>query len=219
MTRADSPGARDEAWLRSRARGEAGAHPDPGQAAGYERLERALGELPRHDAPASFRADLSRALDREVRAPGRRWLYSAVPLAAAALALLVWGGVGAPPDEPPTLAHEIVSGGVVRGDFAARGDLLRVRARLSGEGELRVYRDGSEIVLRCRGAGETCREGRDGGQRSLRGELELSAPGRYDVVLLSGKSAPRPAGRLEDDLRAARAAGAKIFQEPPVTVH
>jgi hypothetical protein len=213
LSRTDSHSAPSVALPLPSAFDEAG-----GQAEGEDPLERALGELPSLAPPEGWRAEVFEAIDREERASARRrMLYSIMPFAAAAIALLSWRRLSPAPQGAPVIGLEIVPGEVARGGAVALGDTLRARAQLTGAGELRVYRDEGEIVLRCPGdAG--CREGREGGQRSLLGELRLAAPGRYDVVVVSGEGVPASAGRFADDLRAAQGSGAQITKEPPLNV-
>lgn len=189
-----------------------------GQAEGEDPLERALGELPSPAPPEGWQAEVFEAIDREERvSTRRRRLYSIMPFAAAAIALLSWRRLSPAPEDAPAIGLEVVPGEVARGGSVALGDTLRVRARLTGAGELRVYRDEGEIVLRCPGD-VGCSERREGGQRSLLGELRLAAPGRYDVIVVSGGGVLAPAGRFADDLRAAQVSGAQITKEPPLNV-
>ncbi|HEU4537621.1 MAG TPA: hypothetical protein VFS00_26055, partial [Polyangiaceae bacterium] len=149
--------------------------------------------------------------------------------AGAALALLRWGpwwpkGAEAPGDGwglevqvlpgPRTRGNESAEAGVV----VARGTSLALKAAPGPGGELRVYRDRRELVLRCPG-GPGCREAHEGGRGVLRAELTLGSQGLYRAVLLSGPKVPPPSGEEDADLAAAVAAGAKIHVEPPWQVY
>jgi hypothetical protein len=94
---------------------------------------------------------------------------------------------------------------------ASLGDAVAFEAWLSGPGEVRVYRDGGQLVLRCPGA-DGCLEARELRRRLLKVDVTLRAPGRYRAVLLSGASlpAPAPSEQEREGLRAAAAAGARV---------
>jgi len=119
-------------------------------------------------------------------------------LAFAAAVALVWWLRPAP--ATPRFAVEIVALGprTQRGD-AHLGDRLRVVARAGAA--IWIYRNNRELLRVCP---RDCRA--DGEQ--LRVELELDAIGRYQIVWLSSDRAPAPAGDVERDVAAARAAGA-----------
>jgi hypothetical protein len=129
-------------------------------------------------------------------APGRNDAVGLPPPAA---------GEGRPP-APDGPAH--AGGGATR---ASLGDALAIEAWLSGPGELRVYRDGDELVLRCPG-GDGCAEAHERRRRVLKAGVTLRAPGRYRAVLLGGVSLPPPppSEREHEGLRAAAGAGAKV---------
>lgn len=241
MSRVDPNETPDEAWLLARERGEAATHPDAERARGYERLAQALAQPPAREPPADFEAKLFAALDRVDRARSeaapvavvaparaerpllRRLRFAALyPLAAAAIGLLAFRAAR-PANEPPTLVLDIIAGEPVRGEapadsgFAARGDRLRLRAHFANVGELRVYRDERELVLRCPGEA-ACVEGPEGAGRSVRGEVTLRASGQYRALLITGASVPAPTGHFDADWRAAQASGATIATASPLTV-
>jgi hypothetical protein len=104
--------------------------------------------------------------------------------------------------------HPAPNGDVTR---ASLGDALVLKAWLSGPGEIRVYRDGGELVLRCPG-GEGCAEANEQRRRLLEVSLTPPAPGRYRAVLLGGAALPAPPASEQEHeaLRAASKAGAKV---------
>ncbi|HEU4412029.1 MAG TPA: hypothetical protein VFS43_42705 [Polyangiaceae bacterium] len=116
----------------------------------------------------------------------------------------------APGEGRPPAPDELrpAGGGAAR---ASLGDVLAIEAWLSGPGELRVYRDGDELVLRCPG-GDGCAEAHERRRRVLKAGVTLRAPGRYRAVLLGGVSlpSPPPSEREQEGLGAAAGAGAKV---------
>ncbi|HEU4534567.1 MAG TPA: hypothetical protein VFS00_10635 [Polyangiaceae bacterium] len=226
---------RDEAWLLARARGEAAEHPDPERAAAYLRLEKAIAGLELPKAPPGWQAGVLAAIDRDgaetferppsidptaIPPPGRagrptrRWRNAVWPVAAAlAVAAVVAFFFLRPPPKPQDelLAYNFERAKVrsdSKPDEAAVGDTLVAVARPEGAGELRVYRDRRELVLRCPG-GASCSVAREGNRSVVRGTQVLKGPGEYRIVALSGARVPEPSGRGEDaDLQAAQAAGA-----------
>jgi len=105
--------------------------------------------------------------------------------------VLLWGQDPSTPasdpvddDTPVTRIVRIV--GSRHGDAtsdAAIGDVLQVAVAGGTHGELRIYRDDREVVLRCPGqAGCTREPGR------LSAELPLTGPGRYRAVYLLTRS-------------------------------
>lgn len=145
--------------------------------------------------------------------PRARWPVF-VPLIAAALAaaaLLIF--LGAPPEpDAAAVAFHFERGqtrAVHGGDEAGVGDTLVLEARPAGAGELRVYRDRRELVLRCPGA-KACELASDKGRPVWRAKAQLTAPGRYRAMVLSGAGLPAPAGTEDEDLGAAAKAGAKV---------
>jgi hypothetical protein len=204
--------------------------------AALDRVDRARGEaavMPERTGPVSGEAA---ALERDEHAPvvvvaparderpllGRLRFAALYPLAAAAIALLAFRATR-PADEPPTLVLDIIAGEPMRGEapsnagLAARGDRLRLRAHFAKAGELRVYRDERELLLRCPGEA-ACVEGPEGAGRAVRGEVTLRASGQYRALLVTGASVPVPTGDFDADWRAAEASGATIATAPPLTV-
>lgn len=148
----------------------------------------------------------------------RRSLTVLLPVLAAAALVLVFTR------PPPPAPHPVDDGGEEplrgfevrrieaapdrRGDDLHPGDLVSIRAPIPDHGtwELRVYRDGRELVLRCPQADEC-----ESSDSVLRAELRLPATGVYHLMLVESASAvPSPAGGLDEDVAAAVAAGAKV---------
>jgi hypothetical protein len=132
------------------------------------------------------------------------WLVPAGAAAAASLAGLLL--IHSPQPLPPSLRAEIQAGSTVRrGGEAQPGSLLRLTATTGGSShaELRVYRNDTELVLRC-STDHPC--SRQGDQVSA--TLLLDAVGRYQPLLMRGeKPLPSPVSDLEKDTSAALAAG------------
>jgi hypothetical protein len=135
--------------------------------------------------------------------PPRRWLRAgAASLAlAAALALVWWLRRAA--DAPPRVDIDIdiiaQAGPPLRGDAALHD---RVEIAIARDAALWVYRNERELLLACP---RDCR--RDGARQLA--ALTLDQLGSYQVVWLSTAAVPPPAGELERDVAAARAAGAR----------
>lgn len=146
-----------------------------------------------------------------------RWIGAGVGMAAmAAVAAIVLTQRGAGPGlRPDALAVELESGPAMRGsgDVAlgaariAPGARLIARGRPDGGGELRVYRDGATLVARCPSGPACAATG-----AVLRVEVTLDAPGKYDVILVSGGTAPLPTGSFGELTEAARRAGMRVVE-------
>jgi hypothetical protein len=114
----------------------------------------------------------------------------------------------------------VVEGGPVRRAAGARpGDRLDLRAETAGSphAELRIYRNGRELVLRCPSdSGDpSCR--RDGGE--LRASLTLPSVGDYQAVLvLDDEPLPPPRKGLDPDAGAAFAQGAQVLLGDEISV-
>ncbi len=145
---------------------------------------------------------------------GARGWRVAAPVAAAlaaAAALLIFLRAPTGPGGPllSLQFEQAQTRAVHRGEQAGLGDTLLLEARPDGPGEVRLYRDRRELVLRCPG-GEGCALGSEGGRPVVRAKAPLKAPGRYRVMVLSGAGLPAPSGNEDEDLGAAAKAGAKV---------
>lgn len=156
----------------------------------------------------------------------RRWQklwWAAAPLAVAAAALLVVGHLGvASSDAPaprgaggdvlPSLAYTIhptsQNTGPMRGDHAKPGDTLAIEIDTGSAAyaELRVYRDDSDLIVRCDDEPPCNRRG-----RVITASVVLDARGHYQIAFLHGeRPLPAPAPALDRDLAEARAGGATV---------
>lgn len=166
------------------------------------------------EPPGDWEAKVWAGIAREEAeaAPRRpRWLVWLLGPALAGLVAavaLLWPGARA----PQGLTVEIAQGGQgLRADHAKIGDQMKMKVGLgdTSKGALRVYRGEDELVLSCtaplegEALGCTLRDG------VLLGELTFSATGRYRALIIYGE-APPPAGGLDADAAAARAAGLKL---------
>jgi hypothetical protein len=159
----------------------------------------------RTDWQARVWAGVARRPSRQPR-PWLWWL--ALPVAAAAVALLLlrpWSGPAG-----PSLAYAIhqPGGASMRGDHAKPGDTLEVRIHTGGaaHAELRIYRDDSALIVRCTDEPPCSRRGDE-----LTASVVLDERGRYQIAFVHGaQPIPAPTAQLDQDLGAARAAGATV---------
>jgi hypothetical protein len=182
--------------------------------AAYERLRAEIAALGAEDEPpVGWQTRVWERLDqrRERRRPRwlgwRGWLVPVgVGLAASLAALFL---IRPPGPQPPSLRAEIQAAAAVRrGGEAQPGDLLRLTAVTGGarHAELRVYRNDTELVLRCSTERPCSRQGDE-----VRAAVLLDAVGRYQPLLLLAESPlPSPVSDLEKDTSAALAAGADV---------
>lgn len=183
--------------------------------ASYERLRVEIAALGAEDEPpVGWQARVWERLDqrRERRRPWwpggwRGWLVPVgVGLAASLAALFL---IRPPAPRPPSLRVEVQAGPTVRrGGEAQPGDLLRLTATTGGarHAELRVYRNDTELVLRCSTERPCSRRGDE-----VRAAVLLDAVGRYQPLLMRAEiPLPSPVSNLEKDTRAALAAGADV---------
>jgi hypothetical protein len=184
--------------------------------AAYERLQAALAGAGADDEPpAGWEARVWERIaeTRRPRRPAWRWEIAAG--AAAALAACLFFFL---PRTPAALAlrQEVVAGETaVRASAAHPGDRLRLEAGLAGApyAELRVYRNGRDLVLRCPGD-RSCQQTRG----MLSAELTIAAPGTYQAVLVAGdRPLPPPGAGLDQDAGAAFAAGAQLLRGEEIT--
>jgi len=151
--------------------------------------------------------------NRDVEVPrsgGRRWLAAVATVAAAAAGLFVW--LHHVPDNPDhrlldgqpdavSLSTQIIrtpgsrSGGHTT--EAALGDVLRAVVIAAEKGELRIYRDDRDVVVRCPGQAECAQA-----PERLTAELRLTAPGRYRAVYFRRAASVPSTGTLDGDLNA-----------------
>jgi hypothetical protein len=182
--------------------------------AAYERLRVEIAALGAEDEPpVGWQARVWERLDqrrerRRLRWPGwRGWIVPAAVGVAASLATLFL--IRPPEPRPPSLRVEVQAGTTVRrGGEAQPGDLLRLTAATGGarHAELRVYRNDTELVLRCSTDRPCSRRGDE-----VRAAVLLDAVGRYQTLLMRAeKPLPSPVSDLEKDTSAALAAGADV---------
>jgi hypothetical protein len=177
--------------------------------AAYERLTLEIAALGEEDMPpVGWQSRVWRQLDqrRERRRP--KWLGWLVPAAvAASLAALFL--IRPPQPRPPSISVEVQAGATVRrGGEAQPGDLLRLTAAAGGSrhAELRVYRNDTELVLRCSTESPCARRGDE-----MRAAVLLDTVGRYQPLLMrADRPLPSPVSDLEKDTSAALAAGADV---------
>lgn len=136
----------------------------------------------------------------------RRWraaLAAALPVAAAAVAVIALVRPGGAPTHVPPLAVAMAiqpHGPAMRGIQAAHpGDVLHISATGALHRAIWVYRNEQTLIAACPGS-SGCHAGRD----ELTLDLTLDARGTYAVVTLGAASPlPRPRGTLDDDVAAA----------------
>jgi hypothetical protein len=195
-----------------------------------ERLGPALRqEPPVKPLPPQWKARVLAAAG-EPSSPRRRWsraVWLTPVLAAASIALVLTvvrrgdrtDDLGRPTldfalvaaDSRRTRGHE---SGEPTVPTAAVGDRLKLfgAAPAGGHFEVRVYRNGGELVFRCPPG---CRV--DGGRFEV--DVPLQAPGRYEAfAAMSRKELPPPApGKAEDAARIGRAGG-RVLEVPAIEV-
>lgn len=183
--------------------------------AAYRLLREEIAETSAEDEPpAGWQNRVWERIGERRRRPLWGWLLA--PLSAAALAAAL---VLAVPRTPaaPSLVQEIVPGAAVhRSTSAHAGDRLELRAGTAGSphAELRIYRNGSDLMLRCPGD-PTCR--RDGDE--IRAFLTLPSAGDYQAVLvLDDEPLPPPRNGLDPDAGAAFAQGAQVLLGEEISV-
>jgi hypothetical protein len=183
--------------------------------AAYERLRQDLAGIGAdEEPPAGWEARVWARIEEQKRRP--RWIWFLAPVGAAALAAALFFAVPRAPTAP-SLVQEVVEGGPVRRATGAHpGDRLDLRAATAGSphAELRVYRNGRDLVLRCPG-GVSCR--RDGDE--IRASLTLSSVGDYQAMLvLDDEPLPPPRQGLDADAGAAFAQGGQVVLGEEVAV-
>lgn len=176
----------------------------------YDRLRQRLATLGEGDQPpAGWQAGIWERIEQRRGRRGRPW-WSLVPAALAASLAAVLLVRTPEPAAPVFLSAEIEAGpSVQRGEEAKLGASLRLTASMGGarHAELRVYRNDTELVLRCSTESPCSRKGED-----LQATVVLYGIGRYQPLFLFSKS-PLPkasAQGLDADAEAALAAGAEI---------
>ena len=186
--------------------------------AAYERLRQDLSEIGADgEPPADWEARVWARIEERKRRP--RWVWLLTPVGAAALAAALFFAVPRTPSAP-SLVQEVVAGGPVRRAAVARpGDRLDLRAETAGSphAELRIYRNGFEIVLRCPSdvGDASCR--RQGSE--IRASLTLPSVGDYRAVLvLDDEPLPSPGKGLDSDAGAAFAQDAQVLLGDEISV-
>jgi hypothetical protein len=157
--------------------------------------------------------------ERAAAGPARRrshgWTWAAGLAAAAAVAVVL---LPRPAARPVSLAVDVLAGPAAarRTDTTAVGSRLALRIPLRGEGraELRVYRNDTDLVLRCADQPPCRRSGRD-----LVAEVTLDAIGRYQpVAVVFTREVPAPGRGLDRDSADAMESGAAVYLGREVTV-
>jgi len=158
------------------------------------------------EPPADWQARVQERIAERRRRPLWGWVLA--PLGAAALAATLFFAVPRTP-AAPSLAQEIAPGDAVhRSASAAPGDRLVLRAETAGapHAELRVYRNGGDLLLRCPGDSSCRREGSE-----LRVTWTLPSAGTYQAVLvLDDEPLPAPGKGVDPDAGAAFAQGGRV---------
>jgi hypothetical protein len=212
----------DTDWLLAKGRGQAGDHP---HAARYAELEQLITDLPPTPGsarlPQGWERGVLDAIDATAATIPRRrtprWAVVGAALAAAAIVAiaisLLW-----PRGDAPVLA---LSYTLVAADPAhptrGVGDLLVVRGRNPGPGELRIYNGAGVEQARCAAPSNSCELTRTAVDTVLQLSLRLRAPGVLLVVLYSSPLGGPARGR-DADLDAATQAGIDVKTLPAIDV-
>jgi len=183
--------------------------------AAYARLRQDIAGIGAGDEPpADWEARVWARLAERKRRP--RWIWLLAPVGAAALAATLFFALPRTPAEP-SLVQELVEAGPTRRATGAHpGERLHLRAETAGspQAELRVYRNGRDLLLRCPGDASCQRKGSE-----LSATLLLSSPGTYQAVLvLDDDPLPPPGKGLDPDAGAAFAQGARVLLGEEIAV-
>jgi hypothetical protein len=177
----------------------------------YDKIRAALASESERPVPAEWmeqtRARLRGRLARSPSSPAsplarkpsprRALVYGGIAAVAVAAAMMViTSGLSTRADEP-TLTTRVEQGPDLYRGSRHKGDILHVTAS-SGDArrfELRVYRDGDDLVLRCPGAAApVCQPDGDG----VKATYVFDSPGSYEVIWLTSprrRHARGPRGR------------------------
>ena len=169
-----------------------------------EQIEKALTELGReHRSPPGWE---ERVLAATRRRRPLRWVALGTAIAAAAALLLWWGIDRRSSDARLALDVRLVSGGeAVRGDSARLGGSLHATVRGGRHRALWVYR-GSRLTARCPGHADCAM---NDGETTI--VMSLRQLGSHTVVgLCDDEPLPEPGRGYDDDLAAAKRAGAQV---------
>lgn len=186
--------------------------------AAYQVLQEQIAEAGAADEPpAGWQNRVWERIEERRRRPSWRWLLA--PLGAAALAAAVFFAMPRTP-AAPSLVQEISPGPVVHRSASAHpGDHLSLRADIAGSphAELRIYRNGRDLVLRCPSDAGDASCARDGDE--IRASLTLPSAGDYQAVLvLDDEPLPPPGKGLDPDAGAAFAQGAQVVLGDEISV-
>ena len=186
----------------------------------YQRLVAQLGRESERRLPDRWKQrTLARVRARQTR---KRVAIAGVAVAAAAVIILVLAHRDPGPRPRGELVVRIEPGPITRRapDQVRKGhpgDTLHASfpATTAEHVELRIYREGREMVARCPGdEAPICRS-----DEEIEIAWKLSSPGMYQVVVLESPSPlPVAAGDRDADIRAARRTGARATESEPIDV-
>ncbi len=156
--------------------------------AAYLSLQEAIREAGAGDEPPlGWQAGVWQRIEQQ-RQPRRwSWLPAAALASVCALAAALFLAIPRLPSLPllPGITQQIASGtAIVRGADPHPGARLLLRAETAGaaHAELRVYRNGRDLLLRCRGVSSDSSCRREG--TALRAELVFPSAGDFQAVLV-----------------------------------
>ncbi len=191
---------------------------------GYARLAAALAEESTRAPPPGWKERTLARIHAAQAARRRRHTAASVGLSLAGAAVLALIFSPRDPDPGPESDGLVVSlerregrRGAASTDRAQPGDRLHASAPARSEhGELRIYRESRELMVRCPGARPpTCQRRAD----TIEISWTLPGVGIFQVLWLdSSAPLPRPSGDLDADLLAAERAGARVVEHEPIDV-
>ncbi len=184
----------------------------------YARLRGMLDKSALLETPREGWEERVRSRIAQPELGGRKWIWWLAPAAAVIAAAFLVPWLFQPTAEDPRLTFEIA-----RGDRPARrgaaphpGDRLILQADTGApsHAELRVYRDDTELILRCSDSPPCVLRG-----TRLSATLVLEQLGIFQPVLFTSEQPiPPPAGTFDEDAAAVLSRGGRVVLSEEIRV-
>jgi hypothetical protein len=191
------------------------------KAASYARVTGAIAGEGSHALPDGWK-ERTIARIHAARAARRRrtMIVAGVGLAAAAAAVILLLARKDPTPGTPSLALTIVEGGAPRrGADAHPGQTIEAVAHGGGStaAELRIYREGRDLLLRCPGGEPSACRRVEGG---VAASYTIVSVGDHQIVwFVSPKPIPPPTGSFDGDVGAVAAGGGRVAKSETIHVY